>query len=96
MKIYTPIPLDTSAVVLSPRLNALMERLAENTHEVWAATRLAQGWTYGPHRDDVSKTHPCLVHYNELTEAEKELDRGTARETLKAILLLGYTVTDPM
>ena len=92
---YTPTPLDTSAVALPPSLQELLERLAENAHEAWAVTRMAQGWTHGPARDDAAKKHPSLIPYRELTEAEKDLDRVTAGETLKAILLLGYTVTDP-
>jgi DNA-binding response OmpR family regulator len=92
---YEPRPLDTTQVALSPALLELMEKLAENTHEVWSATRIAQGWTYGPTRNDAAKTHPGLVPYAELSELEKDLDRGTARETLKTVLLLGYRILDP-
>lgn len=92
---YTPKPLDTGKIVLPPSLQELLEKLAENAHEAWAVTRMAQGWTYGTARDDTTKKHPSLIPYRELTEAEKDLDRVTAGETLKAILLLGYTVTDP-
>ncbi|MGO9463905.1 MAG: RyR domain-containing protein [Isosphaeraceae bacterium] len=92
---YQPRPLDTSAVLLPASLHGLQERLAENAHDVWAITRIAQGWSYGPHRDDANKKHPCLVPYSELPESEKEYDRNTAVETLKAILVLGYTVREP-
>jgi len=95
MTTYTPQPLDTSAVTLPLTLTALMEKLAENTHDVWAATRIAQGWTYGPSRDDANKKHPCLVPYADLPESEKEYDRNTAGETLKAILTMGYRVVEP-
>jgi ryanodine receptor 2 len=76
-------------------LDGLLERLAENTHDVWAATRIAQGWSYGPTRDDGNKRHPCLVPYSQLPESEKEYDRRTAAETLKAILTLGYQISSP-
>lgn len=92
---YVPKPLDTSNVQLPSVLTELMEKLAENTHDVWAATRIAQGWTYGPARDDVAKKHPCLVPYADLPESEKEYDRKTSGETLKAILLLGYRIEQP-
>jgi RyR domain len=95
MTTYTPAPVDTAGVTLPPPLAALLERLAENTHDVWAATRIADGWTYGPARDDKAKKHPCLVPYSELPESEKEYDRKTAGETLKAILTMGYTVLPP-
>jgi hypothetical protein len=90
---YEPKPLDTSAVVLPPDVLALTEKLAENTHEVWARGRLQQGWTFGPVRDDANKKHPCLVPYAELPESEKEYDRNTAIEALKAVLALGYVVS---
>jgi hypothetical protein len=92
---YQPQPIDTAAVTLPEALAALTERLAENAHDIWAQQRLADGWTYGPERDDAAKQHPDLVPYAELPEGEKEYDRLTALATLKAILALGYTITAP-
>ena len=89
---YIPKPIDTSDVVLSDELLILTEKLAENTHDVWAQGRVSQGWTYGEKRDDALKQTPCLVSYEELTEVEKEYDRNTALETLKLILKLGYKI----
>ena len=89
------MPLDTSAVTLAPELLALTERLAENTHDLWAATRISQGWTFGPSRDDTAKHHPCLIPYADLPESEKTYDRETALGTLLAILALGYTIQLP-
>jgi len=90
---YTPRPLDTSVVTLPSPLLDLLERLAENTHEVWAAQRIADGWSFGPQRDDAKKQHPCLIPYGDLPESEKEYDRKTAAEALKAVIVLGYTVS---
>ena len=92
MTTYTPKPLDTSRVNLPSSLTPLLEQLAENTHDVWAATRISQGWTYGLNRDDANKKHPCLVPYADLPESEKEYDRKTAAETLKAIVAMGYVI----
>ena len=89
---YKPNPIDTSDVVLSEEIRALSEELAKNTHEVWAAGRIRDGWTYGPTRDDEKREHPCLVPYDALSEEEKEYDRATSLETLKVILKLGYTL----
>lgn len=94
MPTYTPKPIDTSNVELPESLNALLEKLAENTHEVWSAQRIKDGWSYGPQRDDASKTNPCLVPYDQLPESEKEYDRKTAAEALKAILTLGFTIQE--
>ena len=89
---YVPQPIDTSDVVLPEELDALAEMIAKNVHEVWSAGRIAEGWTYGEERNDVEKTHPCLVPYEELSEAEKEYDRNTSQETLKLILKLGFGI----
>lgn len=90
---YQPKPIPTDDVVLSNDILDLAEALARNTHEVWAAGRLADGWTYGPVRDDENKKHPCLVPYDQLTEEEKDYDRRTSLGALKLVLKLGYTVT---
>ena len=89
---YSPHPLDTTDVRLPESLNELMEQLARNVHEVWAAGRLADGWKWGEVRDDEQKLHPCLVSYDELPEIEKDYDRRTALATLKTIVKLGYTI----
>jgi hypothetical protein len=89
---YEPKPLDTSNVELTDELKELTELLAKNTHDVWAQQRASQGWTYGPQRNDNLKTHPGLVAYEELSEQEKDYDRSTSLETLKAIVGLGYMI----
>ena len=89
---YQPNAIDTDTVQLPHEIGELMEQLAENTHEVWALRRISQGWKWGPERSDARKEHPCLVPYTELPDAEKEYDRATAEQTLKAILTLGYRI----
>ncbi len=89
---YIPKPYDVSGVELSEELLRLSERIAENVHEVWAAGRLAEGWTLGPKRDDEMKQTPCLVPYAELPESEKEFDRNTAMNTLRLVVALGYRI----
>lgn len=90
--VYRPTPIDTSEIKLVDDLLELRERLAENTHDVWASRRLAEGWTFGPARDDVAQKHPDLVPYADLPDTEKQYDRATAMETLKAIIALGYRI----
>ncbi len=92
IKTYKPHSLDISNVEIPPSLSPLLEKLAENAHEVWAAQRIADGWTYGAKRDDGDKKHPCLVPYDQLPESEKEYDRKTSAESLKAILTMGYRI----
>lgn len=44
---YKPAPLDLSDVKLLPPQEVLVDKLAENAHNVWAKDRIKQGWTYG-------------------------------------------------
>jgi len=92
---YQPDPLDTGSIKLPSALTPLVERLAEHVHDTWAKRRIEEGWTYGPERNDDKKTHPGLVPYEELSEAEKDYDRQTALETLKAVRALGYGIIPP-
>ena len=91
-KMYKPQPIDTNDVKLPIELEGLVEEMSKNVHEVWAETRINQGWTYGEQRDDDLKTHPCLVPYEQLPESEKEYDRNTSIGTLKLILKLGFKI----
>ena len=90
---YIPQPIDTHDIQLPPELMKLIEKLAAHVHETWATGRIAEGWQYGKVRNEKRKEHPCLVPYHELCEIEKEYDRKTAMETLKAIERLGYKIT---
>ena len=89
-KTYIPHPVDLEGIELTPQLEQLREAIAENAHEVWAAGRIKEGWTYGPERDDKLKTHPDLVPYSELPDSEKQYDRETAMNTIKLVMKLGY------
>lgn len=90
---YNPKPIDTSDIELPSELLALTEQIAENVHDVWAASRIAEGWTYGDTKNAAQKKTPLLVPYGELPESEKDYDRNTALETLKLIIKLGYSIS---
>jgi hypothetical protein len=48
-------------------MEELVDRLAENTHNVWARERISQGWTYGLNEDSEKKRSPHLVLYQVTT-----------------------------
>ena len=91
-KNYLPQPVDTSDIQLPEVLSELVEQMAKNVHEVWAQSRMEQGWIWGEERSDALKQHPCLVPYEELPEVEKAYDRDTALGTLKLICKLGFKI----
>lgn len=94
MAMYVPRPIDTSEVSVPNGFEKLIERIAENTHDVWAEGRIREGWTYGPVRDDLKKETPCLVSYQDLPETEKEYDRATALSAIKLVIKLGYKIVE--
>ena len=89
---YNPCPVNLDSIELPTSLDDLIEQIAENVHDVWAKSRMDEGWTYGPERNDEKKTHPCLVPYNQLPEIEKDYDRNTAINSLKLVIKLGYQI----
>ncbi len=89
---YIPNPVNTADVTLPAELEVLKERMAENAHEVWSQTRMDQGWTWGPERNDAQLKHPCLIPYAELPDSEKEYDRVMSVQTLKLIYKLGFQI----
>lgn len=87
---YKPHPINLDAIQLTDDLIELREAIAENAHEVWAAARKKEGWTYGKERDDANKKHPDLIPYSSLPDSEKEYDRLMALDTIKLVMKLGW------
>ncbi|WP_166793585.1 MULTISPECIES: RyR domain-containing protein [unclassified Frankia] len=56
-----------------------VEILAKREHERWMVERQANGWRYGPHRDNDRKTHPMLVPWDDLDAPSREKDHETIR-----------------
>lgn len=89
---YEPQPIKLEDILLSDCLLDLQEAIAENAHDVWAAARMQEGWTYGPVRDEAARKHPDLVPYSALPESEKEYDRIMALNTIKLVKKLGFDI----
>ncbi|XP_006872072.1 PREDICTED: ryanodine receptor 2 [Chrysochloris asiatica] len=89
---FTPVPVDTTQIVLPPHLERIREKLAENIHELWVMNKIELGWQYGPIRDDNKRQHPCLVEFAKLPEQERNYNLQMSLETLKTLLALGCHV----
>ncbi|XP_058809913.1 ryanodine receptor [Phymastichus coffea] len=92
---YRPAPLDLGAVSLTPKMEELVDQLAENTHNLWAKERIGQGWTYGLNEDSEMRRSPHLVPYAKVDEAIKKANRDTASETVRTLLVYGYMLDPP-
>lgn len=55
----------------------------EELHAKWMEQKLAEGWVYGETKDVEKKTHPCIMSYDQLPEAQKIKDK-IFRETVLA------------
>ncbi len=89
---WQPQCIDLSGVTLPDELSQLIELLAENVHNTWAAERLREGWTYAPTRNNQRKQTPLLVPYRQLPESEKDYDRNTVLETIRGIQYYGFEI----
>lgn len=69
-----------------------VEDLAEVEHDRWRRERIAQGWTYGPQRNNLRKIHPDLVAWADLAESERDKDRDAVRAIPGILREAGYQV----
>uniref|UniRef100_A0A3Q3FF02 Ryanodine receptor 3 n=1 Tax=Labrus bergylta TaxID=56723 RepID=A0A3Q3FF02_9LABR len=92
---YKPAPLDLSEVKLNAGQEVLVDKLAENAHNVWAKDRIKQGWTYGIQQDLKSRRNPRLVPYALLDERTKKSNRDSLREAIRTMVGYGYDIDPP-
>ncbi|XP_062858851.1 ryanodine receptor 2 isoform X2 [Trichomycterus rosablanca] len=92
---YKPAPMDLSHVKLASTQEAMVDRLAENAHNVWARDRIRQGWTYGVQQDVKNKRNPRLVPYVLLDERTKKSNKDSLREAVRTLLGYGYNLEAP-
>uniref|UniRef100_A0A3Q3BKC6 Ryanodine receptor 3 n=1 Tax=Kryptolebias marmoratus TaxID=37003 RepID=A0A3Q3BKC6_KRYMA len=92
---YKPAPLELSDVKLTAGQEVLVDKLAENAHNVWAKDRIKQGWTYGIQQDLKSRRNPRLVPYALLDERTKKSNRDSLREAIRTIVGYGYEIDPP-
>ncbi|XP_009293049.2 ryanodine receptor 3 isoform X3 [Danio rerio] len=92
---YKPTPLDLSEIKLNPGQEVLVDKLAENAHNVWAKDRIKQGWTYGIQQDLKNRRNPRLVPYALLDERTKKSNRDSLREAIRTLVGYGYFIDPP-
>lgn len=69
--------------MLPPHLERIREKLAENIHELWAVTRIEQGWTYAPVSVDSGLENRC--------SSQQQIGRWNLfKTTMKIIVLVHF------
>uniref|UniRef100_A0A8C1V9U0 Ryanodine receptor 3 n=1 Tax=Cyprinus carpio TaxID=7962 RepID=A0A8C1V9U0_CYPCA len=84
-----------SDVKMTPGQEVLVDKLAENAHNVWAKDRIKQGWTYGIQQDLKNRRNPRLVPYALLDERTKKSNRDSLREAIRTLVGYGYFIDPP-
>jgi hypothetical protein len=56
------------AILRDPKLTP------EESHQNWVAYKALDGWVYGETKDELAKTHPCMVDYTALPEYQRRKD----------------------
>jgi voltage-gated potassium channel Kch len=67
-------------------------QLAVLEQERWSDAMIAEGWNYGPERDNASKIHPDIGPWERLKEGSKEYNRQSCRGIPLFLARLGYEV----
>ncbi|XP_064623398.1 ryanodine receptor-like isoform X6 [Lineus longissimus] len=91
--IFVPNPVDTSHIQLPTYIESVRDKLAENTHELWAMSKIENGWTYSDVRDDARRKHPCLTTFERLPQTDRQFNITVAFEMLRTLLALGYHIS---
>jgi hypothetical protein len=69
-----------------------IERLAVLEHESWRREREDAGWRWGPRKETHTRTHPCLVDWEQLPGIEKQKDRDAVMDIPRLLASAGYQV----
>jgi len=70
----------------------ILERLAEEEHDLWVAVKRANGWQQGK-RNDVARKHDLLIPYRDLDERQRDKDRGNIRGIPERVEMAGFVIT---
>ena len=56
------------------------------------SSMLAQGWRYGPVRDNAAKVHDQIKPWEQLDELNRDKDRDAVRELPSALARAGFAI----
>lgn len=69
-----------------------VELLSHMEHDRWCARHVLEGWHHGELRDEVARTHPCIVPWVDLGERYRENDRAAVRQIPELLALVGLRI----
>jgi len=83
---------DEETEAVSRVIDAHLETLAEEEHDLWMAFRVRNGWKRGKTRKDKAKVHPSLKPFDELKNEDREKDRDAVRNFPKIADRAGFRI----
>jgi hypothetical protein len=69
-----------------------LEQLSQHEHVRWMNSKLADGWVYGPERDDENMIHDQIKPWAKLDEENRDKDRDAVRELPDILELAGFRI----
>ena len=72
--LYTPPEIQASVINGVEAKMANPSMTPRQSHENWLRFKERQGWVYGPEKDLEARTHPCVLPYDQLPEADRVKD----------------------
>lgn len=71
-----------------------LERASRLEHDRWVAAKRVRGFVHGQKKDNLRRTHPCIVPWGDhrLSKAEMDKDRETVRAIPHYLAKAGYEV----
>jgi hypothetical protein len=70
----------------------LLEKLAEAVHEIYCEGLIKRGYKYGPVTDEKKKILSVMVPYSQLSQDNKEMNRGNVRDIAAKLASVGYVM----
>ena len=83
---------DPAEAAAFPGSEADMEILAQLEHRRWMADKQLAGYSYGEDRDEDLMSHPDLIPWEMLSEADREKDRDSVRQIPRLLALQGLKI----
>ncbi|MFI4975464.1 MAG: NAD-binding protein [Caulobacterales bacterium] len=74
--------------------DAQLETLAAMEHWRWSVERRAEGWRYGPERDEYQRLHPDLVDWSALSPGSRTANLDLVRHIPQIAEAAGYAIVE--
>ena len=91
---YTPRPMPTPTK-LPREYTQSVELVASCCHDLWARQKLDAGFSFGHTTDAEHMRHNCLIPYEYLPVAERQLLKKSVRTVLQVLLWCGFRLLAP-